>query len=512
MSSGIAERWKVLSGSDKWEGLLDPLDSDLCRYLIHYATMVGPASEAFINEPASKYVGLSRYSRGNLLAKSGVVKGNPFKYEVTKYFYAPSTDIIFQDKGYTVRPARVDAVVKESNWIGYVAVATDEGKVALGRRDILIAWRGTKRPSESLANLTFSFVKAPLLFGQNSDPLVHKGWHDMYTTINQDSQLNQTSARDQRQNTAGPPPNPHAPCLPFIPITGHENVEFQDLSATPPQPRDNLVDNSDHSYNGSQQQVHTHGDSINNDSTANSSTSPELLDNLIPQSIVDSPHAIEHSEVSAPAPVNIRGEVARLVELYKDEEISITVTGHSLGSSMATLNATDLAVNPFNNNKDIPVTAFLYASPKVGDENFKNAISNQQNLRVLRITDVNDPVPTLPPPGPIDGTIWPTYDYVDVGEGIAIESMKSDYLKPGIDNLLTHDLMLYMHGIDGFQGSQGGFERQGYFDLAKVNKYQDALKDEYSTPAGWLGVKDNGMVQQEDGTYILDDHEPDETF
>nr|GMD87749.1 phospholipase A1-II 4-like [Ipomoea batatas] len=405
MSSGIAERWKVLSGSDKWEGLLDPLDSDLCRYLIHYATMVGPASEAFINEPASKYVGLSRYARGNLLAKSGVVKGNPFKYEVTKYFYAPSTDIIFQDKEYTVRPARVDAVLKESNWIGYVAVATDEGKVALGRRDILIAWRGTKRPSEKLANLTFTFVNAPLIFGQNSDPLVHKGWYDMYTTINQDSQLNQTSAKDQ-----------------------------------------------------------------------------------------------------------IREEVARLVELYKDEEVSITVTGHSLGSSMATLNATDLAFNPINNNKDIPVTAFLYASPKVGDENFKNAISNQQNLRVLRITDVNDLVPKLPPLGPIDGTIWPTYDYVDVGEGIAIESKKSEFLKPEIDNLLTHDLMLYMHGIDGFRGSQGGFERQGYFDLAKVNKYQDALKDEYRTPTGWLGVKDNGMVQQEDGTYILDDHEPDETF
>nr|GMD01738.1 phospholipase A1-II 4-like [Ipomoea batatas] len=293
-----------------------------------------------------------------------------------------------------VRPTRVDAVVKESNWIGYVAVATDEGKVALGRRDILIAWRGTKRPSEKLANLTFTFVKAPLLFGQNSDPLVHKGWHDMYTTINQDSQLNQTSARDQ-----------------------------------------------------------------------------------------------------------IREEVARLVGLYKDEEISITVTGHSLGSSMATLNATDLAFNPISNNKDIPVTAFLYASPKVGDENFKNAISNQQNLRVLRITDVNDLVPKLPPLGPID-----------VGEGIAIESKKSQYLKPEIDNLLTHDLMLYMHGIDGFRGSQGGFERQGYFDLAKVNKYQDALKDEYRTPTGWLGVKDNGMVQQEDGTYILDDHEQDETF
>nr|GMD89507.1 phospholipase A1-II 1-like [Ipomoea batatas] len=180
----------------------------------------------------------------------------PFKYEVTKYFYAPST-IQFGATGYNVRPVQRDAVLKESNWNGYVAVATDEGKVALGRRDILIAWRGTMRPSEWNENFTFWFVKAPLFFGQDSDPQVHKGWYDMYTTINQDSQLNQKSARDQ-----------------------------------------------------------------------------------------------------------IRGEVERLVELYKGEEISITVIGHSLGSSMATLNATDLAANPINNNKDILVTAFLYASPK----------------------------------------------------------------------------------------------------------------------------------------------------
>nr|GMD01740.1 phospholipase A1-II 4-like [Ipomoea batatas] len=402
--SGIADRWSVLSGSDNWEGLLEPLDSDLRRYLIHYGTMVAPATDSFINEPASKNVGLSRYARRNLFENTGLVKGNPFKYEVTKYFYA-SSGVPIGATGYNVRPARADAVLRESNWNGYVAVATDEGKVGLGRRDIVVVWRGTIRLSEAITDITFTFVNAPLIFGQNSNPLLHRGFYDMYTISIQDSQLNGLSARDQ-----------------------------------------------------------------------------------------------------------IREEVARLVELYKDEEISITVTGHSLGSSMATLNATDLAVNPINNNKDILVTAFLYASPKVGDENFKNAISNQQNLRVLRITDVNDLVPKLPQLGPIDGTIWPTYDYVDVGEGIGIESKKSQYLKPEIDNLLTHDLMLYMHGIDGFQGSQGGFQRQGYFDLAKVNKYQDALKDEYRTPTGWLGVKDNGMVQQEDGTYILDDHEPDETF
>nr|GMD87751.1 phospholipase A1-II 4-like [Ipomoea batatas] len=384
--------WKELSGSDNWKNLLEPLDSDLRRYLIHYGTMIEPVGDAFINEPASKNVGLPRYARRNLFQNTGLVKGNPYKYEVTKYFYAPS-QLSLDALGYTL---------SESNWIGYVAVSTDEGKAALGRRDILIVWRGTIRPFEWITNIIFLFVNAPLIFGQNSVPLVHMGWYYMYTSAIQDSPLNATSARDQ-----------------------------------------------------------------------------------------------------------IREEVARLVELYKDEEVSITVTGHSLGSSMATLNATDLAFNPINNNKDIPITAFLYASPKVGDENFKNAISNQQNLRVLRISDVNDPVPLVPPYGwGVGETEESKVDYVDVGVGLVIESKKSNYLKP--EGLNYHDLMLYLHGIDLYQTPQGTFERKGDFDLAKVNKYQDALKDENRIPISWFNIKDKGMVQQDDGNYILDDHEPDE--
>nr|GMD83268.1 phospholipase A1-II 4-like [Ipomoea batatas] len=299
--SGIADRWSVLSGSDNWEGLLEPLDSDLRRYLIHYGTMIEPARDAFIQDDASKNVGLPRYARRNLFQNTGLLKGNPFKYEVTKYFYATSELAIW----------------KESDWIGYVAVATDEGKVALGRRDIVVVWRGTIRELEWIDDAIFLFVNAPLIFGQNSDPLVHEGWHYMYTT---------TTDKDNGKS-----------------------------------PRD-----------------------------------------------------------------QIREEVARLVELYKDEEVSITVIGHSLGSSMATLNAVDLAVNPINNNnnnKDVPITAFLYASPKT---------------------------------------------------------------------------------------PQGTIERKGVFDLAKVNKYQDSLIEDYRIRAEWFNIKDKGMVQLEDGNYILDDHEPDD--
>ncbi|KAH9791276.1 Lipase 3 domain-containing protein [Citrus sinensis] len=36
MIGSIKEKWRVLSGNDNWKDLLDPLDIDLRRYIIHY--------------------------------------------------------------------------------------------------------------------------------------------------------------------------------------------------------------------------------------------------------------------------------------------------------------------------------------------------------------------------------------------------------------------------------------------------------------------------------------------
>ncbi|XP_019175986.1 PREDICTED: phospholipase A1-II 1-like [Ipomoea nil] len=401
----IAKRWRVLSGDENWKELLDPLDSDLRCYLIHYGSMIGAVYDSFINEPTSKYAGLSRYSRKNLLEETGLEKEYPFKYTITKYFYTPSSMIGGAQEGYVVQSVRADAVMKESNWGGYVAVATDEGKEVLGRRDILVVWRGTETKSEWIEDFRIQMVKPQIIFAKDNGSLVHRGWYKMYTSTNKDSQLNRKSAREQ-----------------------------------------------------------------------------------------------------------VREEICRLLDKYKNEEVSITVTGHSLGSSLATLNAVDLAANPFSNSTNVLVTAFLFASPKVGNDGFKKAFSQQKNLRALRVVNHGDLVPMVPIFAREAGTIISLHFYTDVGVQFDINASKSDYLKTDGSSALTwHGLMIYLHGIDGFQGSKEEFKPQGCFDIPLVNKYGDMLNvEKCPVPSNWWAEKNKGMVQKKDGTWILDDHEPDD--
>lgn len=83
---GIDKRWRHLSGEKKWEGLLDPLDSDLRLYIVHYGTMAEATYDAFITEKASKYAGSCRYAKNDFFVRIRIDnRGNPFRYRVTKY-------------------------------------------------------------------------------------------------------------------------------------------------------------------------------------------------------------------------------------------------------------------------------------------------------------------------------------------------------------------------------------------------------------------------------------------
>ncbi|XP_054778858.1 phospholipase A1-IIgamma-like [Prosopis cineraria] len=381
----IATNWRELSGEHNWKDLLDPLDIDLRRYIIHYGEMAQATYDAFNDDEQSKYVGRSRYGKREFFSKVGLEKGNPFKYEVTKFLYATSEKdfLILED-------------VEESNWIGYVAVATDEGKAILGRRDIAIAWRGTQQMVEWAKDFEFILDDAPIVFGPNkSDIKVHRGFYSIYTATHSKSIFNKTSARTQ-----------------------------------------------------------------------------------------------------------VLTEIRRLVDKFKGEEVSITVSGHSLGAAIATLNAVDIVANGINIRKDesdkaCPVTAFVFASPRVGDPDFRKFFSSQKDLRILRITNKNDIVPRHPFLG-----------YADVGEELEIDTQKSSFLKQPGDVKSWHNLEVYLHGVAGTQGSKGGFNLEVKRDIALVNKGMGALKEDYQIPEAWRVDANKGLVQQRDGSWIMPDPEP----
>ncbi|KAK2977933.1 hypothetical protein RJ640_016610 [Escallonia rubra] len=396
MTRNIAERWKVLSGLDNWKNLLYPLDLDLRQYIIHYGETAQVTYDTFNSDEKSKYAGSSRYGKSNLFAMVGLELGNPFKYRPVKYIYATSQ--IALPAAFLLKSLSRESWCKESNWMGYIAVATDEGKVALGRRDILIAWRGSVQALEWVDDFIFPLTSASILFGKQSCANVHSGFLSIYTSADPESKLNKISARDQ-----------------------------------------------------------------------------------------------------------VLAEVKRQVEIYKDEEISITVAGHSLGGSLATLNAVDIATNGYNAPKDqpgkrCPVTAFIFASARVGDSHFHDAFHSTENLHALRINNASDPIPLLPPVG-----------FSDVGEELLIDTTKSNYINFTGDLASRHNLeAAYLHGVAGTQGPNGGFHLVVKRDIALVNKHTGLLKEKYLVPNFWWIERNKGMVQLDDGSWDLDHHEKDD--
>ncbi|CAN6353515.1 unnamed protein product [Urochloa humidicola] len=387
-------RWRELHGNNSWKGLLDPLDIDLRKSIISYGELAEAIYDGFNTERRSPHAGACMYGRSDLLAGSGASAAG--HYRVTKFIYATSALPVPESFLFLPLPKVKGAWCRESNWIGYVAVATDEGAAELGRRDVVVAWRGTATVLEWANDFAFTPVSAAPVLGSaaaaNPLALVHQGFLSVYTSSNANSTYNKASARDQ-----------------------------------------------------------------------------------------------------------VFEEVRRLMELYKDEEISITITGHSLGAALAILNAVDITSNGLNaaaasSQPPCLVTAIVFACPHVGDRFFKADFHSFPNLRALHVKNAGDVVPVVPP-----------LVYVDVAVRLPINTGRSPYLRwPGTAQTL-HNLECYLHGVAGEQGRAGGFRLEVDRDVALVNKGADALKDEYPVPANWWVPKNKWMVKGNDGHWTLKD-------
>ena len=167
--------------------------------------------------------------------------------------------------------------------------------------------------------------------------------------------------------------------------------------------------------------------------------------------------------------------IKQLVEKYKDEETSITVIDHSLGGALATLTGGDIAHNGYNkpnrkSKKSIPVIVFAYENPFLGNICLRELYTKQEDLHILRVVNVIDPIPLLPP----------FVGYIHIGHELYIDHRKSVYLKPTENYAKRHNMeVAYLHALAGSHGIEAEFKLEVERDIALFNKCSNMLKDEY---------------------------------
>ncbi|XP_076927575.1 phospholipase A(1) DAD1, chloroplastic-like, partial [Bidens hawaiensis] len=263
-------------GTKNWEGLLDPLDDVLRGEIIRYGSFVEAAYQSFEFDPSSPSYASCRYTKSTMLGRSGV---HGCGYHVTKNLHATSSIPL---------PRWIERMPRwmqvQSSWIGYVAVCNDEKEISrLGRRDIVIALRGTGTCLEWLENLraTLTHCSGDSSTELSEEPMVEAGVLSLYTT--------------------------------------------------------------------------------------GTSSCPSLQQLL-------------------------RQEVLRLLELYSDEPISLTITGHSLGASLAILAAYDIKTT-IKHSPHLSVISF--GGPRVGNRSFRHHLE-QQGTKILRIVNSDDLITKVP--------------------------------------------------------------------------------------------------------------------
>ncbi|KAJ0969306.1 hypothetical protein J5N97_022183 [Dioscorea zingiberensis] len=262
--------WKEIQGSKNWHDRLEPLCPLLREEIIRYGEFVSACYKACDLDTSSKRYSSCKHGKKNMFKEVGM---EDCGYIITKYIYA-TTDISIPAKG--------------GAWIGYIAVSSDKETKRLGRKDILVSFRGTVTSREWMANFMSSLSPARL---DPNNPLpevqVESGFLSLYTSVDSSSKFSQKSCREQ-----------------------------------------------------------------------------------------------------------VLSEMSRIInDEYKKGEMSITLAGHSMGSSLALLLGYDLA--ELGLNYEVPITVYSFGGPRVGNIGFKKRCE-ELGVKVLRVVNVNDPVTKLP--------------------------------------------------------------------------------------------------------------------
>lgn len=270
----LADMWQDILGANSWNGLLDPMNSVLKAEILRYGNFAQLCYDAFDSEFSSNYNGGCRCSPDKLFDTCEMVGDTAVYckgYEVTEYLYA-ETGIAYGKRR------------KQSASIGFIAVCTNPQEILrLGRRDIVVAWRGTQTGQEWIQDITNILVSARLSRNarlKHKGVRVEKGFLNCYTSVAEDSRC----ARE-----------------------------------------------------------------------------------------------------------TVRSEITRLVNKYKDESVSVTLTGHSLGAALATLSSYDVKqmLNTYSAVRPIPVTVFAFASPRVGNRGFALRME-EMGVKVLRLVNKHE--------------------------------------------------------------------------------------------------------------------------
>ncbi|KAL7591785.1 phospholipase A1-Igamma1, chloroplastic [Lactuca sativa] len=384
----ISSIWRDIHGCSDWENLLDPLHPFVRRELIKYGEFSQATYDAFDFDSFSEYCGSCLFNRRKFFEKLGLTKHG---YDVRKYIYAMSQ---FEIPRWLEKSYVTDTWSKDSNWMGYIAVSDDLESKRIGRRDIVVAWRGTVLPSEWYEDMQRDLE--PLGHGEAK---VERGFLSIYKSKRMSTRYNKTSASEQ---------------------------------------------------------------------------------------------VIE--------------EIKRLTKFYKStgEQVSLTITGHSLGGALALLNAYDAAMT----FPTLPISVISFGAPRVGNIAFRDEL-HHRGVKALRITIKQDLVPRMP--GIVFNETLQKFDdltgtldwvYHHVGAELKLDARASPFLKRGSNFIGVHHPETYLHLVDGFVSSNSSFRSDAKRDLALVNKYCDMLVNELRIPAYWYQLSNKGLVSNEFGRWI----------